>query len=80
METAADTVIWSYAAARDDLVIVTKDADYRDLSMARGQPPKVILIRLGNCPTAQVAELLRQRCDELLAFYRDEQAALLELP
>ena len=79
METAADTVIWEYASARG-LVVVTKDADYRDLSISRGHPPKVVLIRSGNCPTMEVAALLRERYDDLLAFYQDEQAAFVGLP
>ena len=76
---APDTVIWAYAIEHG-LVIVTKDADYRDLSVARGHPPKVVWIRLGNCPTSQVAELIRERHDELLAFHRNDAAGLLELP
>ena len=75
---AADTVIGEYALEHG-LVIVTKDADYRDLSVARSHPPKVIWIRLGNSPTSTVAALLRSRHDELMAFYRDDRAALLEL-
>lgn len=51
---APDAAIWDYALG-NDFVIVTKDADYRDLSIACGHPPKVIWIRLGNCSTAAVA-------------------------
>ena len=78
LDDAPDTVIWAYALDHG-LVIVTKDADYRDLSIARGHPPKVIWIRLGNCPTSEVATLLRDRYDDLIAFNRDDGAALLEL-
>ena len=78
MDTAPDTAIWDYALQRG-LVIVTKDADYRALSAARGHPPKVVLVRLGNCPTALVAALLRRRYNDLAAFCRDDAAALLEL-
>ena len=79
LDTAADTVIWAYAIEHG-LVIVTKDADYRDLSAARGHPPKVVWIRLGNCPTSQVADLLRERHGELLVFHHNDAAGLLELP
>ena len=79
MDTADDTVIWAYARERG-LVIVTKDADYRDLSLARSHPPKVVWIRLGNGPTAEVSALLHNRHNDLMAFYRDNAASLLELP
>ena len=78
LSDAPDTAIWDYALQRG-LVIVTKDADYRALSAARGHPPKVVLVRLGNCPTAQVTDLLRRRYNDLAASYRDDAAALLEL-
>ena len=76
---APDTVIWAYAIEHG-LVIVTKDVDYYDLSAVRGHPPKVVWIRLGNCPTSEVAGLLRERHGELLAFHRNDAAGLLELP
>ncbi len=79
MDTADDTVIWAYAEEQG-LVIVTKDADYRDLSLSRGHPPKVIWLRLGNGPTSQVAALLRSRHSDLLAFHQDNAVSLLELP
>ena len=75
---AEDTTIWGYAL-EGGFVIVTKDADYRDLSIMRGHPPKVIWVRLGNCPTSDVAALLRQQHDALTSFYRDEDEGLLEL-
>lgn len=78
MDTSADTVIWAYAIERD-LVIVTKDADYRDLILAHGHPPKVIWIRMGNGPASQVAALLRDRHSDVTAFYNDDTKGLLEL-
>ena len=75
---AEDTRIWAYAL-EGGFVIVTKDADYRELSIARGHPPKVIWVRLGNGPTGDVAALLRNRYDEIMAFCQDDEAPLLEL-
>lgn len=69
MDTAADTRIWDYALDHG-FVIVTKDADYRDLSITRGHPPKVIWIRLGSgcsiptgsAPPAPAAPRYAGRC------------------
>ena len=39
--TADDVSVWEYAK-RNGFVVVTKDADFADLSLWRGFPPKVI--------------------------------------
>ena len=49
MDTAADTVIWAYAV-EGDFVIVTKDSDYRDLSIARGASAQGDLDTAGQLP------------------------------
>ena len=79
MDTASDIAIWTYATEHG-LTIVTKDIDYRELSLVRGHPPKVVWIRLGNGPTADVEALLRQRYNQLIGFNADDAAALIELP
>jgi predicted nuclease of predicted toxin-antitoxin system len=40
--------------------IFTKDADFSDVNVLRGFPPKVIWIRLGNCATSDLENALRQ--------------------
>ncbi len=42
--TAEDAMVWEYAAG-NGLTIVSKDADFHQLSFARGHPPKVVWIR-----------------------------------
>ena len=47
LESATDTVIWQTAKAQD-FVIVTRDADFEELSLVWGQPPKVIWLKTRN--------------------------------
>lgn len=56
---AMDIKVWEYAKAKG-FNIVSKDADYGELSMAKGYPPKVVWIRRGNCSTTQIEELIRR--------------------
>jgi predicted nuclease of predicted toxin-antitoxin system len=56
--TADDVLVWKHAQI-NDFVIVTKDADFADLSVLRGFPPKVVWIRRGNCSTTNIEEILR---------------------
>ena len=78
MESVDDLSVWSYAKEYG-LVIVSKDSDFRQFSFTYGHPPKVVWIRRGNCSTAEVESLLRDRCDNLYAFERDDLGAFLAL-
>ena len=53
-----DSLIWEYAQ-REGFVILTQDEDFLDLSLLRGSPPKVLLLRTGNLPSTQVVGLLQ---------------------
>ena len=59
MKATIDSMVWDYAKD-NDLIIVSKDADLHDLSLVLGNPPQVIWLRLGNCSTLQVENLLRR--------------------
>ncbi|MBW4515034.1 MAG: DUF5615 family PIN-like protein [Timaviella obliquedivisa GSE-PSE-MK23-08B] len=56
--------IWQYAQ-QEEFLIVTKDADYSELCLMRGFPPKVVWIRRGNCKTANIESLLRDHYGDL---------------
>jgi predicted nuclease of predicted toxin-antitoxin system len=74
----SDRAIWQYARDRG-LVIISKDEDFQQLSVLYGVPPKVIWIRLGNCSTADIIRLLRERRSEIGRFVADPEAAFLAL-
>lgn len=60
LTTSRDATIWEFAN-RNGFVILTQDEDFLELSLARGAPPKVLLLRTGNLPSAHVVNLLRHR-------------------
>jgi predicted nuclease of predicted toxin-antitoxin system len=64
LDKALDTEIWQYAR-QEEFLIVTKDADYSELCLMRGFPPKVVWIRRGNCKTAKIEALLRNHHSDL---------------
>jgi predicted nuclease of predicted toxin-antitoxin system len=78
LTAASDPAVWAYAAA-GGFVIVSKDTDFQQRALLLGHPPKVVWVRLGNCPTAAVAALLRARQVDLLAFEADPTASFLAL-
>ena len=79
LDVGGDSPIWDYARDRN-LIIATKDKDYLELSETRGHPPKVVLIRLGNCSRQAVVSLLREHYADLVSLHQDDRRGLLELP
>lgn len=57
LESATDLVIWEYAKTHG-YTIVTRDADFLDLSIVKGQPPKIIRLRTPNQTRAKVQRVL----------------------
>ena len=78
LQAANDPTVWEHAR-QNDYLIVSKDADMHDLSLHFGAPPKVIWLRLGNCTTSEVENLLRRELEAIDAFYLDESLSLLAL-
>lgn len=73
-----DDAIWEYARLHE-FAFVTKDKDFANLSLARGAPPKVILLQTGNCSSAEVIAVLRDHAIQLSEFERDTRRSLLIL-
>lgn len=51
-----------------------------DLSLIYGDPPKVVWLRLGNCSTREVENLIRQEAEIIKLFSEDNSVSLLILP
>lgn len=78
LHEANDTVIWRYAA-ENDLVIVSKDSDFHQMSLLYGHPPKVVWLRVGNAPTRDIEALLRRHVRTMRTFQADPDVAFLAL-
>jgi predicted nuclease of predicted toxin-antitoxin system len=79
LSQAGDTQIWSFAQ-QDGFTIVSKDADFHQRSLLFGHPPKLVFLRVGNCPTNRITALLRDCHVRLLGFDADPGASILVLP
>lgn len=78
-ETTTDRDIWLYAKEHG-FAIVTKDDDFEQRSILLGHPPKVIWIRLGNCRTTDIVNLLTKSRKTIVAFGDDSEKSILPLP
>lgn len=79
-----DNQIWEYALS-NDLIIITKDADFFDRVILKGPPPKVIHIRFGNLKMRQFFEVISNHWEDTLtllesnrvvSIYRDRIEAI----
>lgn len=78
LDSADDREIWSFARS-NQFTIVTKDSDFNDMSTLQGAPPKIIWLRIGNCTTATIEQVMRKYATEIEQFIAQSPEALLEI-
>lgn len=78
LDQADDAILWEYAQ-QNDFVIVTRDADFNEISLVRGFPPKVVWIRRGNCSTKEIEKILRSHFEDIRAFGENPTVGVLTL-
>ena len=78
LDRVSDVEIWWYARAHG-FIVASKDADFSDLSMQYGFPPKFVWLRLGNCTTADVENLLRSKYVLLAELEQSSERGILML-
>ena len=78
LDHAEDVEVWSYARDRG-FAIVTKDADFGELSTLRGFPPHVVWLRIGNCTTQKIEELLRSNHEKIERMVHEPAIGIVSL-
>ena len=78
LDCADDREIRKYAES-NNFIIVTKDADYSDLHLLLGFPPKIIWIRRGNCSTSDIEKILRAHYKEIEILSKDSTVGILTI-
>lgn len=73
-----DSEVWEHAR-QHQFVIVSKDSDFYQRSVLCGHPPKFIWLRLGNCTTQQVLNLLLAHEKDIAAHAANPVEAVLVL-
>ncbi len=73
-----DTIVWAYARMHD-FIVVSKDADFAEISMVHGFPPKLLWLRLGNCTTSEIEEVIRTSYEFIVEMVEDPGRSILSL-
>lgn len=71
LENLSDIEIWEYAK-KDNFTIVTFDADFYEINILKGQPPKIIWLRTGNTSTNNLIKLLEDNYELICEFVLNE--------
>lgn len=78
MESATDKDVWQ-KAKDDGYVIVTRDADFQELSLVWGQPPKVIRLKTLNQSRAATLKVLLENRDVIIESLVELDLASVEI-
>jgi predicted nuclease of predicted toxin-antitoxin system len=78
LDRATDSDIW-YWARLQGFAIATKNTDMVDLCVLRGAPPKVLWVRLGNCATDLILDVVLRNRDRIASFEADPDRVVLSL-
>ena len=79
MMTSSDYNIFMFASEHKFDAILTLEEDFNNLSILHGPPPKIIWLRIGNCSTTVVAEILLRNRSTIAELFNDEEADSLEI-
>lgn len=78
MDESEDEAIWQFAK-ENGFTIISKDADYNDMSLVFGFPPKIIWVRVGNCKLSDMERIIRSHSIAINDFFHNQALAILEI-
>ncbi|MGE0635556.1 MAG: DUF5615 family PIN-like protein [Bacteroidia bacterium] len=71
-QACSDKTIWEYAL-KNNCSIITSDEDFYLLSISKGFPPKIILVKTGNQSTRYIASILIKHKAEISEFVNNTE-------
>lgn len=78
LDTASDLEVWR-AAREGDFAIVTKDADFIELALIKGYPPKIVRLNLGNVSNDTILSCLLKHREAIAEFLGADHDGVLEI-
>jgi predicted nuclease of predicted toxin-antitoxin system len=78
MNHVEDRALWEWSK-HHEFILVSKDTDFYQMAIVLGHPPKFIWLRVGNCSTTMITNLLRSRYEVIREFVERESESVLVL-
>lgn len=76
LASSDDVAVWEFSKARG-FTITSKDDDFRRRVQVFGHPPRVVMLKLGNCSTGDVEAAIRRSLPQIIKLHEDDSASLL---
>lgn len=77
--TLTDTEIYNKAKAHGHVILISKYADFHELINRLGSPPKVIMIRKGNCDNKVLWEFIKPNISRSVKILATTDIDIIEL-
>ena len=78
LQTCDDRQVWAYAR-ENGFWIVTKDADFYEMTLLYGAPPKVVWLRFGNCRSSEILDRLLAHAARLTEAETQDEKTCVEI-
>jgi predicted nuclease of predicted toxin-antitoxin system len=78
LDTASDLDVW-HAAKEQGFAIVTKDADFVEMVLIKGWPPKIVRLDLGNVTNDAILACLLKHRETIAEFLAADHDGVLEI-
>ena len=78
LDCADDIDVWR-VAREAGYAIVTKDADFIEMALIKGWPPKIIRLDLGNVSNDVILACLRKHLPDIAEFLVSDHDGVLEI-
>lgn len=74
-----DSTIYHMARAKGNVILVSKDADFPELISRLGSPPKLIVIKKGNCDNRALWDFIKPNISQSIRLLISSDVDIVEL-
>ncbi|HVS91105.1 MAG TPA: DUF5615 family PIN-like protein [Mucilaginibacter sp.] len=74
-----DSAIYDKAKSSGNVILVSKDADFPELISRLGSPPKLILVKKGNCDNRELWEFIKPNILQSVRLLTSTDIDIVEL-
>ncbi|NNU34096.1 DUF5615 family PIN-like protein [Mucilaginibacter sp. S1162] len=79
LNNLSDTAIYNMAKAHGNVILISKDADFDELVNRLGSPPKLIVIKKGNCDNREMWEFIKPNITKAIRILTTSNVDIVEL-